>query len=1514
MKRKITILCLFLSIFTFGLFAQAPLVYDQENTGAHYPQPHIPDYEELPIVQLLPDPFKFFHDGSRDTTFTSWERRRNEIKASIEKYEIGPKPTNSDLTIAAGYAGGVLTVNIVRSSTGASLTLESRINLPSGTPPEGGWPALIGMSLAPSGGPVSDNIAKIDFMHDQVTTYALGQDVSHVSDPYFIMYPEYYTGDSASPLGVEQVGQYSAWAWGVSRLIDGMEIAAQQLVNPLPINTRRLGVNGCSYAGKMALFSGAFDERIAATFAQESGGGGAPAWRVSHKIEPAGSVEKVDNTNGIWFKQGMKSDFGGDNVYKFPHDHHELMAMVAPRALFVSGNTDFTWLSNRAVYVTSKATQEIYETLGVGDRFGYWIDGNHGHCAVGAGQQPVIDAFYNKFLVGQDIDWDIHVSPSSTDFTGLDPEPWYGWWGTGNSDFPPEPDGKKVWLEAECGTVGSDWDVVADPEASNGTYVTVRSGIQSTDNAPTNPEANIVLPFEIDSAASYNFIARINAPSADDDSFWVKIDDGAYVMANGLTTSGWAWVTLANATLEVGTHSLTIAYREDGALLDKLLVTTNSSGPGDLGANATNCPLPNEAPTVTANQGFQIDDTMTNGDFVGTLTGSDFESDLLQNWTITGGSGAAVFELDAATGDLSILDKSQIDFENSPIELLVTVSDGNKTSAPETVTIHLEQTMVPLVYSVENRGAGCASPVLPTLEDLPVILPLPDPFMRSDNQSRSTDYSDWSCRRNEIKAEIENYEIGPKPDRPDTINAAFVPDANGGVLTVNIIRNGRTLTLTSRITIPQGEGPFPAVIGMSLAGGGTGSIPSDIFTSRNIATVEFLHNQVTTYAAGQAAPKVNDPYYQMYPENIDAGQYSAWSWGVSRLIDGLEIATQQSINPLPVDLSHMAVTGCSYAGKMSLFAGAMDERIALTIAQESGGGGAPSWRFSHTEPDGTVEKIDNTDYSWFSEDMRQFSGDNVYKLPHDHHELMAMVAPRALLVTGNTDFTWLSNRSCYVSAKATKEVYKTFGIGDRMGFYIDGGHGHCAVPESQRPAVEAFVDKFLLGDTTANTDIGVHPYPEVDAESWYDWWGTGSNNEKPIVAAEQSFVINDRAQNNDIVGTLAGADADGDTLQNWTIVGGSGAAAFAVDAATGVLTIADQSQIDYSGFSHDLQVTVSDGTDTSDPATVIIELQHSPVITPGQIFSTDDQATANDYVGTVVATDQDAGTVFTNWQVLGGTGASSFSIDASTGDISVSAPSVAAGDYTLQLRVDDQDGNYSDTETVSLHVIQTNPNPPVITAGQVFKIDYVTYMGEVVGVIEATDAEGDDLRDWTVVGGYGSLYFDVYAETGEIYVIDTNYVNYNRGQYDLQVTVSDGVNTSAVEGVIMHLNDRVQICHKGEEKWVPEQAVPGHLGHGDNLGECQSGQRQSEGAFATDKKAQLRVYPNPATTGLSVDLGTNPNTVSRIDLMDLSGKVVRSAEVGADLQFHWTVSEFKPGIYFLRLKGRTVVTHKILIK
>ena len=92
--------------------------------------------------------------------------------------------------------------------------------------------------------------------------------------------------------------------------------------------------------------------------------------------------------------------------------------------------------------------------------------------------------------------------------------------------------------------------------------------------------------------------------------------------------------------------------------------------------------------------------------------------------------------------------------------------------------------------------------------------------------------------------------------------------------------------------------------------------------------------------------------------------------------------------------------------------------------------------------------------------MFQFAGNDVYKLPIDQHELMAMVAPRALLQTGNTDFYWLGNGAAYVASRATQRIQR-FWHRNRLGFIIDGNHNHCAVPAVQMPEIAAFINKFL---------------------------------------------------------------------------------------------------------------------------------------------------------------------------------------------------------------------------------------------------------------------------------------------------------------------------------------------------------------------------------------------------------------------------------------------------------------------
>lgn len=397
----------------------------------------------------------------------------------------------------------------------------------------------------------------------------------------------------------------------------------------------------------------------------------------------------------------------------------------------------------------------------------------------------------------------------------------------------------------------------------------------------------------------------------------------------------------------------------------------------------------------------------------------------------------------------------------------------------------------PYTYSIENTGANIPKTVFPAFDQLPISHLLPDPFTPYLGGARDVSFAGWEARRAEFKSSIEQYEIGTKPDASDvTVAATYTPtNATAGTLRVVVTRpsNGRSLTLTSAVALPAAiNGSVPAIIGMNSP---SGSVPADIFTSRNIARITYSHNNVTTYLGKSA----NNPFYLMYPEYAATGihgQYAAWSWGVSRLLDGIQQLANQAGSPLPIDMSHVGVTGCSYAGKMALYAGALDERIALTIAQESGGGGAPAWRVNHViEPNGRVEKTENTDSNWFINLIlkAQFRSDSVFKLPDDHHELMAMVAPRGLLATGNTDFEWLGNEANYVTSRATVATYEALGVGDRFGFYIDGAHGHCAVPATQVPVMAAFVDRFLLGSNSANTAVRVHPFGALNYEQWMPW-------------------------------------------------------------------------------------------------------------------------------------------------------------------------------------------------------------------------------------------------------------------------------------------------------------------------------------------------------------------------------------------------------------------------------------------
>lgn len=156
----------------------------------------------------------------------------------------------------------------------------------------------------------------------------------------------------------------------------------------------------------------------------------------------------------------------------------------------------------------------------------------------------------------------------------------------------------EIWFEAECGTVGSTWEINTDEEASNNEYVNTPGGIESAAEPSTNVADHLIYRFQVEEDGYYKVWGRLITPTFDDDSFWIKMDNGVWVRWNGIAEfvgSEWGWDDVHDEggpilyELLPGSHTLTICFREDGALLDKLYITNTAAVPSGVGESDTTC-------------------------------------------------------------------------------------------------------------------------------------------------------------------------------------------------------------------------------------------------------------------------------------------------------------------------------------------------------------------------------------------------------------------------------------------------------------------------------------------------------------------------------------------------------------------------------------------------------------------------------------------------------------------------------------------------------------------------------------------------------------------------------------------------------------------------------------------------------------------------------------------------------------------------------------------------------------
>ncbi len=163
-------------------------------------------------------------------------------------------------------------------------------------------------------------------------------------------------------------------------------------------------------------------------------------------------------------------------------------------------------------------------------------------------------------------------------------------------------DGTDEWLEIECGNLGSGWSTVNASAASNDSYIVYTGQRNLREPGDTQTDRKASYSVDVTTEGNYNLYLRLNAPTVGDNSVWIQVDDGEWVKmwkeigGEQLLTNGFEWRKVnddgINRTfyLSAGEHTITIANRESGTMLDKFNLSLSNQPPVGEGIAATNCP------------------------------------------------------------------------------------------------------------------------------------------------------------------------------------------------------------------------------------------------------------------------------------------------------------------------------------------------------------------------------------------------------------------------------------------------------------------------------------------------------------------------------------------------------------------------------------------------------------------------------------------------------------------------------------------------------------------------------------------------------------------------------------------------------------------------------------------------------------------------------------------------------------------------------------------------------------
>lgn len=372
---RLTCALVFVTCFLVG----SPYLAGQPK-GFNYDESKVPDY-------TLPDPLK--DEDAQAVDAKTWrESRREEILNLFKTHVYGvqpPAPENLKWEVyessddALGGKAIRKQVAVYFAGEKAGPKMDILLYIPKGLPKPA--PAFVGLNFRGNHSVHSDPAITLNpnwmrpgtgIVNNRATEEARGTSadrwaIEEIIDRGFALATIYYgdidpdkhdefkngvhalhpelqnRGDNFTSIG--------AWAWGLSRAMDYFE-------HDQDIDQQRVAVIGHSRLGKTALWAGATDTRFAMVVSNNSGCGGAALARRRF----GETVKRINTSFPHWFCENHKKY--NDNEDELPVDQHELIALIAPRLVYVASASEDRWADPRGEFLSAKHGSRVYDLLG----------------------------------------------------------------------------------------------------------------------------------------------------------------------------------------------------------------------------------------------------------------------------------------------------------------------------------------------------------------------------------------------------------------------------------------------------------------------------------------------------------------------------------------------------------------------------------------------------------------------------------------------------------------------------------------------------------------------------------------------------------------------------------------------------------------------------------------------------------------------------------------------------------------------------------------------------------------------------------------------------------------------------------------------------------------------------------------------------------------------------------------------------------------------------------------------